>query len=790
MKKKIKKTMKTIRLLLNKQNPTFFGCCKRRQANPVAAGCALFLFGSVLFCCADSIVFQGIAPDKPVLADGGSPIPVFVIDTQNPFLTAPSRKGNTIGKSPAFLERFYLCDQVTVKDQRYILLGQLNPDQERIDSFRGWVPAEQCIEGLHALKTREGIYRKALIINKWSAKDLEKGQLNVAPLYEHPSRKSEVLQKLGLFNFFYVWKEISTDEGVFWLIGPRPYIESLNRPDDSIIGWISASRALGWSTRQAVQFDKSNLQKRTESVPIFQRRSELNEWLSGGSLSDPMAKEVTSVTKWEPHWMRFPLLDLVPGDGGRDGASANIMKVGYIGDQVEVGSGNRITSAWGAANNRKKIEELRQMTRSIDVLLVIDGTGSMESYFMPVAQAVLQTFERLNKSYADKSDCKPDFRFSVVFYRDYYDPSTLVKQMDLTDKLNEVTQYIVAEQPSQGAGANPNDRRELTEAVFYGICYGLEHAEFREGSYRQVVVMGDRGNHPGNKDKRGYTEQSVARSLKKYDANLIALHVAGDRSLNPEKEDWYDPQSMLFKEQFLRIAKILERDNEISTCSYLHKPAYDEVTAQIVSGCEKAMETNTRIRDSLKALAYGDNLKLVEEKHGVEISMRLQKMMEKAGLSVGDFRESGAQICEVGWVSDFHPKTGLKQMENMLLVRRTEMTTLLSLLNRLAKQRVSNRSLRDLWKKSLETEIGKDCSYNINLNDYISMHTGLPVRSKLLSYNLNQLANMSQGERNNMIFQLKDDQSKVSALLFGNRANVWFLREGISYAWIKRSDLP
>ncbi len=56
------------------------------------------------------------------------------------------------------------------------------------------------------------------------------------------------------------------------------------------------------------------------------------------------------------------------------------------------------------------------------------------------------------------------------------------------------------------------DLVELTEAVFYGIRHGLKKTKFREGSYRLVIVVGDRGNHPATKDRRGLTEQHVVNS--------------------------------------------------------------------------------------------------------------------------------------------------------------------------------------------------------------------------------------------------------------------------------------
>jgi len=154
-------------------------------------------------------------------------------------------------------------------------------------------------------------------------------------------------------------------------------------------------------------------------------------------------------------------------------------------------------------------------------------------------------------------------------------------------------------------------------------------------------------------------------------------------------------------------------------------------------------------------LTRSGNLKIVEQKHGVLISNKLRLMMKKVGLEPEHFQQSGAQICEIGWLAESNPRCGLRQVETVLLVRRGEFIMLLSALSRMLSMHITNRNVREIWKQALENEIGEDCDFRTPVDRYIQMHLGLPVREKLLKYNLNDLSSLSAGELNQLQERLR-----------------------------------
>lgn len=724
-----------------------------------------------------SVDFQGAEPKEPMRDSRfGGAIPVYSVVPGKPLLNSPG--GAVQGEAGKWLALHWLLRKAEHEKKVYYLVGRLDDQRARVTSVDGWISEDDALLGTEAMKTDDGIYRKALVINRWAVVGQRK-ELDRATVFQGPSEKSKVLGKQGLFQFFFIWKKVDG----YWLVGGRSRLTSDIRPDDSLVGWIKEDRLLEWNTRQAVQFNKTNLNERKEPVSIYSDKSELFNWLKGkSSATPPIATEVLNVKSWEPHWMRFPLL---AAESIKNPSTNRFLKVAYIGDQIAVDSGASIDSAWAGASDYQKLEQMKAMVKNIDILLVIDATGSMFEIFPFVEKAIGKVFTDLDRTYGKMNSDRPDIRFSIVFYRDYHDPATTIKHLQLTDDAEEAMAYMRNEPVRPGEGSNPDDRYEYTEAMFYAICEGLAKTKFRKGSFRQVIVIGDRGNHPVNKDKLGYSERNVVDALLARDADLLGLHLADASEI--EK----DAQTRLFKDQFYRIYQMI-RSSDAShlVVRYMNNPRHSEVAGVITDGADKATESSERIKESIKSLQRGDNIALVEEQYGVAISSRLVQMMKKVGMNPEDFRKSKAQICEEGWIAQTNPKSGYEQIETMLLVRQEDLVQLAAILNRLCSTSSRQKAnLRHTWKSVLEEEIGEDIDFNKNIDDLVRVQGGLPVRMKLLRFTIDDLMKKNPRELEKIVERMRSDRDTLMDLLTAGD-KIWWSREGLTYGWIKREMLP
>ncbi|MFA6715365.1 MAG: vWA domain-containing protein, partial [Victivallaceae bacterium] len=468
-----------------------------------------------------SIDYKGSKPDKPEY-DNDEIIPVYITVPGAAILSSPDANAAKLAEGK-YLERFCLCRKFSLDKKVYLLLGKLDNTLATIKTISGWVDADNVFTGIMAMRTPQNIFRKALIINRLSEKgSRRKHRLDVADVYAAPSFNSEKIKRLGLFNFYFTWQVHKNAKGeVFYLLGTRSALPDERYPEGSILGWVCKDRILDWNTRQAIQFYKENLAQRKQPVKIFQTRKELNNWQQGlKTKEEPMAIEDVSVKSWQPEWTRFPLLNVDETDLGND--KSGIQQIGYIGDQLDVTSGKMIGGRGQVASRQQRLERLKQQIRNIDIVFAIDATGSMFKFYQFISKGLTETMTEISNKYGVKASIdRPNIRFAVIFYRDYYDKQNGIdrtfKVLPLTDDLKKALNYLSSEQVLPGQGVNPDNKSELTEAVFYSVYNGLEQLNFNKGSFRQLILVGDFGNH--SPDPRGYDITRLIDALKKYETN-------------------------------------------------------------------------------------------------------------------------------------------------------------------------------------------------------------------------------------------------------------------------------
>ena len=157
-------------------------------------------------------------------------------------------------------------------------------------------------------------------------------------------------------------------------------------------------------------------------------------------------------------------------------------RFGYKPEQPE--SGAAAWSAWWRSKRERReggfrysVEDLRR--RGIDLVLVIDATGSMASLIQATKRRLEMVVQGLRR-------VVPDLRVRVVFYRDRGD-SFLTLSCELTHDTRLLEDFIACV-PAGGGG-------DSAEAVLAGLRNAIKKTPWRDKSQRVILLFGDAPPH-------------------------------------------------------------------------------------------------------------------------------------------------------------------------------------------------------------------------------------------------------------------------------------------------------
>ena len=738
-------------------------------------------------------------------------IPVIVVAEGAPVLSSPKKASPVIRNAP-YGSSYYLTDTQEESGRKYYLAA------ERSMKFVGWFREEDVLLTQQAEKESHGIFRKALIVNEW--KTMTAGtNITGASALDGPGLKGTTpyksLRELGLFKFYFVYKRSKASDGKdYFLLGLKPHIDAVSKAKDTLTGWVEADRIQQWDTRQALQFQKDTLEKRIAGlsasikadggggVSIYETEDELRASLKGETKvgDEPLTAAASEDTRMKAQWshavQRYPLIsakanDLVPKAG-------QFLQVGYIGDQIFAGKVVSKDKPPGGATaaqldeQRAKFKEVVKKMQAIDIAFVVDTTGSMQPWVEATRKAVSDIASGLDKSF-EAAD-RPRIRYSVTCYRDYCDiPTTyLIRRLPFTENAREVDKFL-AEEKAEGGGDPP-------EAVFHGLDQAIASGEkeVTQFSYKVLILVGDAGNHPV--DERGYTVSSIAKRIKDAHYEFASVQV-----VDPDKIDSQE-EYKLFRDQTKAIRDQIVYGNKrpIETGD----PA--KVAEEIARRSFEYASELANAKAGAVVIDSGGGLRAVEQKYGVRTAERITRAMEAGGINVNLFLEKSVQIFGRGWTTE-NTTDGVAQNEIVLLVEKPTLEVLIGMIADLTQNPPNKTDISAVWGKVLKNSLG-ETSEDKPIAEMIENHLGLPIRTKILTYSLKQLATLDETVLKQAWDDLDRAKQQVSAFLneknvaFGEETmpngikkivvkdlgtrTVWWQGEDQEYAWMKLTELP
>lgn len=497
----------------------------------------------------------------------------------NPWVVFAAREGlrlyqqadetSRVTYTALFLDKF----EVMQKKGRYIFV-----ENDAAPEIKGWGRIEQFIILPHAIKTKHSITHKAVLINK--LKRIQ-GSINIVNPLNAPHKKATPTGKqLKILEFANIYLYYPSERNpTYVLLGKKPFFypfeeNAIGSVENTILGWVPAERVFTWDTREAFQPSKDRknpiyyFSNKEDMQSYYQKHSNDNNFPTCDNVptcKNTQDKELLVISPdidnkidrspWPPEAFRYAILEQ-----GTDPGQPFL--IGVPGATPDI---SRITQH---IEKQSKVSEVR------DVVFLIDATKSMEPYLVlagKIAKKIMDKF-RLKK---EKLKEIGELRFGAAIYRDYADE--LPYQYEVVEDLTTQVRLMKKRLENISVRRNferPNDPAYYPEAVFQGIVHSVRGMNWKQGSRKLVIHIGDAGNHSRGQDR--FKEKDIARLLVDNDISYSAILITSETQnkgriaarklfckqtrtiINETAQIWWEEVAKMENDRILPVEKAIE----------------------------------------------------------------------------------------------------------------------------------------------------------------------------------------------------------------------------------------
>ena len=651
------------------------------------------------------------------------------------------------------------------------------------------------------LRATNGILRKALVVHRW-----DKGGSAItaeADLRNRPDAKAKSIGQVRLFDVLYIYamSPIPDDpKDGFCLVATNPNCEVADAKlhSERFVGWLENRRVFFWNNRQAVEYNKDieAVKWRRQNKQPIRFYADKDEIRDG---QEAVEEDLELGDPWVYHLPRFPIVStkptLIKG--------VEYFHLGVIGDSYEASGGDRIATAALESEIREGIETMTKSAANMDVLFVIDATGSMGRYYQSIGKSVATIRRDLQGSR------ETPIRYAVMYYRDYTEEknknswSKHFEDFVTEDKFGSKFPH----QKSSGGAENP--------PPFFALDTAVKKASWKEGSMRVVILIGDMGNE--EPDSRDFSVKGVIDTLRTSRCEFFAIQAAPDKIADPRVQRFNDQakkmaigvgmpdkQSQILSADGVDVADAVyrsvnasnERANRLR--EILQKlrdgEAIDESIVQVLKTADidaKAESTQgTEGKYKFASGGHGSKLKqmLVDRfvDNGIDVELFARKRIQHFGLAYSPVKIANSP----------HDSFRVR-----VLMSREEFQGLTSVLATVKRRGVTPANVAEVWRKmvnQLTGELDEELTFDENtpLSEYMDKVLGVPVRSELLKKSVIEIKRLDPGKLIKQRLQLEELWEKMNNYddnmsPDGKSSELhWFTRHGGQYGWIPLDLMP
>lgn len=369
----------------------------------------------------------------------------------------------------------------------------------------GWVKMDNLLLWENCPTNDLGIYHKALIVANVEGWSKAAGTSNYDKSYKNFENKDGMEKVKTDMTFYFVMKEVGD-----YVLLARSAKMSKGSTDQHLYAWVNKNTYVPWDQRTCLEGNwepavAENL--KGEKVGVYKgskKGTEITLGRENGVTKNPATKY-----RFPKKRLRFPLLDI---NGDKYAITAFATPDGTISefkeDEAELDAASRADEIKGVS-----MEE----TNKINLIVVIDGTSSMEKYYKPMQDAIQKAYE----TFGNQNGVK--VKAGVVIYRDYADGEYMLETLPMTDPNSEKLKEFLSNGGKYGIKSSPKDRTSA-EALYQGLNAALDakHMGYSKNNSNIMFVIGDCGND-ANDNK--ISQQDIIDKSADLKINMVAFQV-------------------------------------------------------------------------------------------------------------------------------------------------------------------------------------------------------------------------------------------------------------------------
>ena len=310
---------------------------------------------------------------------------------------------------------------------------------------------------------------------------------NGVGLFAKPGDKDPVAN-LGIYRRLYLYVE---NRDGFHRVGEDPWGEGT-------AGWIPTDFCILWDHNEMLFLDQKSVPDDVNRVYFWATEPDARE----GDPSTAIEKEDIDRSKGKVNDLPFPVLE-------KD-RTGTLYKVGFI-----VGGEAGALDQSGSKLTRADQQQIVENISVVNVMLVMDATGSMGSYIEEAkakATRIVEALEGLDlrSITADREPIDVTVNVGLTAYSDDGDAFVAKPFVSLTNDPSEIKRQISSVTADEGG--------DTPEQVVKGIEEALKDPKFQRGALNRIVLIGDAPDHETNEEKLNAVGQAAKGRYVQIDA--------------------------------------------------------------------------------------------------------------------------------------------------------------------------------------------------------------------------------------------------------------------------------
>lgn len=390
-----------------------------------------------------------------------------------------------------FLEPVWIAE--IKEDFAHVYKTISTSDMESLSGEIGWVEIDKLLLWDRCPMTENLIYKKAIILTNLSKEGGKSGKADFGEeihLYNSPGSKKPNSSRISELEFYFVYKY---SDGYALLMRT----EEVEKSGQDSRGW--TNKFTFWNSR--ICFEPNWELGASYDIVVFDDKfpEQAREYMQTGVIDYKNQDKYKYVWHEKLSSKRWPInLTRLPKLKDAIAEKFNIEKVGTISNiKGNIDSDSRAL--------KKEIEE---RIKKINIVIVMDGTMSMETYYPQMCKAIQRAMNNIqNQRMINTKQVK----FGAVIYRNEEDGSPKVQPLTTA---SNVIKYL-SNHKCGSISSNPY------EAMFEGLYSAVKKIDWNKQESNFIILVGDAASDIRNRLNLNVRE--IGQSLASQNINFVAF---------------------------------------------------------------------------------------------------------------------------------------------------------------------------------------------------------------------------------------------------------------------------